>query len=106
MARLRRAPLVAADGVPVPLKDRDAAFWFDSDAVAGLAAQEGLPGPIADSQLVQSWPAWRRFDVFRAAWCESVGMVDAKLRCPDYEAMRAAGIDMSSSARLRLLGGM
>ena len=106
MARLRRAPLVAADGVPVPLKDRDAAFWFDSDAVAGLAAQEGLLGPVADPRVVEAWPAWRRFDVFRAAWCESVGMVNAALRCPDYEAMRAAGIDMSSSARLRLLGGM
>jgi len=103
VARLRRAPVVAADGVPVPLKDRHAAFWFDSEAVADLALQEGLPGPIADPRTVEKWPLWRRFDVFRTEWCESVGMVNAALQCPDYAAMRAAGIDMSGSGRLRLV---
>lgn len=105
MARLRRAPLVAADGVPVPLKDRDSVFWADAGSVARLAAELDLTGVLTDQSELERWPVWRRFDVFRAAWCESVGMVNIKLRCLDHEAMRQAGIDCSSSARKRLAVG-
>lgn len=99
MARRKTPPLISPDGVPEPLRNREAPFWRSPDAVAALANELGLPEPV------NGWedaPPWLAFDHFRTAWTKATGLRDAFDNL-DFTRARAAGIDTSGSSRWRLL---
>lgn len=93
----RAAGSIARGGVPPQLRDRQHPMWADERAVAAFARDHGLH--LGDPQ--HPGAAWERFDRARLAWCKTHDLLSPH-GLPDFRAMRAAGIDATSSVRERI----
>lgn len=83
---------------PVELGSRFHPVWSDPSGVAALGARYRLPLAVG-----RDWPAWKCFDAFRQSWCEANGVESVYPGRFDFSAARELGIDVSGSARYRLL---
>jgi hypothetical protein len=92
------------DGLaPAALRDRHDPLWSDPVRVQRLAADTGTTVDWAGWGSLASMPAWRRFDRFREAWCLGNGLESKWPGRFDAARARAAGVDVSSSVRDRLV---
>ncbi|EYR63270.1 hypothetical protein N866_01785 [Actinotalea ferrariae CF5-4] len=89
--------------MPPALRDRLDPVWADHAAVSELVAAYGLTLSLRGASLLRAAPPWARFDSFRKAWCQANGLMsDQWPDRIDQRRARAAGVDLSGSARYRL----